>query len=99
MGAKPEKRQPRALLGTPALVSFDPATATQQAKAPSHKPSLTGLMTFWVMASTQRVSCSRADPEEWAANGRLVHRRVVTFGLDWQLPSADHLTWPANDLR
>lgn len=100
MGAKPEKRQPRALLGTPALVSFDPGDGHSTSEG-----ALAQAVTNWlddVLGHGEHPAGVLLAPpilEEWAANGRLVRRRVVTFGLDWQLPSADHLTWPGSRVQ
>ena len=100
MGTTPEKRQPRALLGTPALVSFDPSDGHSTSES-----ALAQAATSWlddVLGHGEHPAGVLLAPpilEEWASNGRLVRRRVETFGLDWPLASADHLTWPANGVR
>jgi hypothetical protein len=33
--------------------------------------------------------------EEWAPKGQLLRRAILTFNLDWRLPSAEGVTWPA----
>ena len=99
-GTKPEKRQPRALLGTPALVCFDPRDDHASAES-----ALARAVASWlddVLSHGEYPAGLLLAPpilEEWASNGRLLRRTVVTFGIDWQLPAADHIAWLANGVR
>jgi hypothetical protein len=92
---KPQRRQPRRLLGTPALLSFDAAQS-----ATSADDALARAIASWLDDVIAHDEYPRgillAPPllEEWASNGRLVRRRVVTFDLDWQLTAAEGLAWP-----
>ncbi len=95
VGVKPQRRQPRKLLSTPAVLSFDPAQS-----ATSSDDAFARAIAGWivdVLAHDEYPSGILLAPpllEEWASNGRLVRRRVVTFDLDWQLAAAEELTWP-----
>lgn len=92
IGMKAPKRQPRRLLGTPALTSFD-------AKSP-RSDALARAVASWIDDVIEHgeypSGFALAPPilEEWAPKGQLVRREVVTFGLDWQLKSAEGVTWP-----
>jgi hypothetical protein len=95
VGAKPQKRQPQKLLGTPALACFDPLQSRTSADE-----ALARTVASWVddvLAHEEFRGGLRLAPpilEEWASKGRLVSRRVLTFGLEWPLAAADGLTWP-----
>lgn len=95
VGAKPPRRQPRKLLGTPALLSFDAAQS-----AASSDDALARAIASWlddVIAHDEYAGGFLLAPpllEEWAPKGRLVRRRVVTFDLDWPLAAAEALAWP-----
>jgi hypothetical protein len=95
VGVKPEKRQPRRLLGTPALLSFDP---TQR-----HTTS-TGALAKAIISWVDDVVTHDEFPngfelsppilEEWGRKGQLLRRSIMTFDLDWPLPAAEGLNWP-----
>jgi hypothetical protein len=95
VGASPQKRQPRTVLGTPALVRWD-------GNSPTATPydGLARAVASWVndVLTENEYPCGvRLAPpilEEWAYKGRLVSRTIVAFDLDWQLPPASDLTWP-----
>jgi len=95
VGASPQKRQPRTVLGTPALVRWDGTSPT----ATPHD-GLARAVASWVndvLTENEYPNGIRLAPpilEEWAAKGRLVSRTVVTFDLDWPLPPASGITWP-----
>lgn len=95
VGAKPQRRQPRKLLSTPAVLSFDAAHS-----ATSVEDALARAIGSWlddVLAHDEYpTGILLAAPllEEWGSKGRLVRRRVVTFDLEWQLAAADGLAWP-----
>jgi hypothetical protein len=97
VGAKPQRRQPRNLLGTPALVCFDLTQGPTSANA-----ALARAIAGWVddvLAHGEYSDGLRLAPpilEEWASKGRLVRRRIVTFDLEWQLASAEGVRWPAS---
>ncbi len=97
VGVKPQRRQPRNLLGTPALTCFEPAQDRASADA-----ALARAIAGWVddvLAHGEYSAGLRLAPpilEEWASKGRLVRRRIVTFDLEWQLAGAEGLTWPAS---
>jgi hypothetical protein len=97
MGAKPQKRQPRKLLSTPALLSFDPTQRRLNSES-----ALTQAIASWVhdvvVAHNEYPNGLLLAPpilEEWAPKGQLVRRAILTFELDWQLPPAEGVTWPA----
>jgi hypothetical protein len=96
VGTKPERRQPRKLLSTPALVHFD-----AQARQASGEEALARAIVSWiegvVLPHDEFAGGVLLAPpllEEWAAKGRLVRRSIITFDLDWQLPAAQGVTWP-----
>jgi hypothetical protein len=96
VGVKPEKRQPRRLLSTPALLSFDP---TQ--KHTTSTGALAQAIISWVDDAVVTHDefpdgLALAPPilEEWAPKGQLLCRSILTFDLDWPLPEAEGLTWP-----
>lgn len=95
IGGSPQKRQPRKLLGTPALVCFDGSSSTANAQ-----DALAQAIASWVddlLAHDDHPGGLRLAPpilEEWASKGRLVRRRVLTFDLDWQLAPAEGVAWP-----
>ena len=90
VGLSPQKRQPRTVLGTPALLSFDASNA-----ATNPHDALARAIASWVndvLAHNEYPRRSAARPpilEEWASKGRLVRRSVLTFDLDWQLAPAE----------
>jgi hypothetical protein len=97
IGAKPEKRQPRKLLSTPSLLSFDPTQRHVNSEG-----ALTQAIASWVddvvIAHSEYPNGLLLAPpilEEWAPKGQLRRRTILTFDLDWQLPSAENVTWPA----
>ncbi len=97
VGAKPERRQPRKLLSTPWLLGFDPAQSGVNSEG-----ALLSAIPRWiddvVVAHGEFPGGLLLAPpilEEWASKGRLVRRAVLTFDLDWQLPAAEGVTWPA----
>jgi hypothetical protein len=97
VGAKPETRQPRKLLSTPSLLSFDPARRRLNSES-----ALAQVIASWVddvvIAHSEFPSGLLLAPpilEEWAPKGRLLRRTILTFNLDWRLPSAEGVTWPA----
>jgi hypothetical protein len=91
IGMKAPRRQPRRLLGTPALISFD-------AKSP-RSDALARAIASWLDDVIEHGDYpggfALAPPilEEWAPRGRLVSREVVTFGLAWQLEPPEGVTW------
>ena len=95
VGLSPQKRQPRKVLGTPALLSFDASSSTTNSD-----DALARVIASWVddvLAHNEYPSGVRLAPpilEEWASKGRLVRRRVLAFDLDWQLAPAEGVTWP-----
>lgn len=95
VGLSPQKRQPRKVLGTPALLSFDASSSTT-----SSDDALVRAIASWVddvLAHDEYPDGLRLAPpilEEWATKGRLVRRRVLTFNVDWQLAPAEGVTWP-----
>jgi hypothetical protein len=95
VGLSPQKRQPRKVLGTPALLSFDASSSTTNSD-----DALVRAIASWVddvLAHDEYRGGLRLAPpilEEWASKGRLVRRRVLTFDLDWQLAPAEGVTWP-----
>jgi hypothetical protein len=95
VGVSPQKRQPRKVLGTPALVRFDASSSTT-----NPDDALARAIASWVddvLAHNEYPNGVRLAPpilEEWASKGRLVRRRVLTFDLDWQLAPAEGVTWP-----
>lgn len=95
-GASPEKRQPSKLLSAPGIAVFDPTT-----RRVSSEGALATLIGNWLDDVRVHDDYPRglelAPPllEEWAPNGRIVSRRVVTFDLDWELPPPpDSVLWP-----
>jgi hypothetical protein len=97
VGLKPEKRQPRKLLSTPALLSFDPTQRSVNSEG-----ALAQVIASWVddvvIAHSEYPNGLLLAPpilEEWAPKGQLARRTVLPFGLDWQLPAAEGVTWPA----
>ncbi len=96
VGVKPEKRQPRKLLSTPALLIFDPAQ-----RRVDNEGALAQVIASWiddvVIAHKEYPDGLLLAPpilEEWAPKGQLVRRTILSFDLDWQLPSAGEVTWP-----
>jgi hypothetical protein len=95
VGAKPQKRQPQKLLGTPALACYDPAVGRK-----SSEDALARTVASWVddvLSHGEFSSGLRLAPpilEEWASKGRLMSRRVLAFDLEWPLAAAEGLTWP-----
>jgi hypothetical protein len=93
VGLKPENRQPRKLLSTPALVRFDPTMSVAD-------DALAHVIASWVsevIAENEYPSGLRLAPpilEEWARKGQLISRRVVTYDLEWDLPPAEGIAWP-----
>jgi hypothetical protein len=92
---KPEKRQPRHLLSTPALLSFTP---TRQYM--NNEGALSQIIINWIddmIAEDDYPSGFLLAPpilEEWAPKGRLLRRAIIIFDLDWQLPPAEDVVWP-----
>jgi len=97
VGAKPEKRQPRKLLSTPSLLSFDPAQRRLNSESALAQAIASWVDDVVVAHSEFPRGLLLAPPilEEWAPKGRLLRRTILTFNLDWQLPSAEGVTWPA----
>jgi hypothetical protein len=95
VGASPQKRQPRKVLGTPALVCYDgnsPTATAEEALARAIHNWLTD-----VLAHNEYGNGLQLAPpilEVWAPKGRLESRSVVMFDLDWPIPSAEGVTWP-----
>lgn len=95
IGVKPQKRQPRKLLSTPALTSFDPIQSRTNSD-----DALARAIASWiadVLAHNEYPNGVRLAPpilEEWAPKGKLVQRRVLTFNVEWQLAPAEGVTWP-----
>jgi hypothetical protein len=95
VGGSPQKRQPRTVLGTPALIRYDGNSPTATADE-----ALARAIHSWVtdvLAHNEYGSGLELAPpilEAWAPKGRLISRRVVTFDLDWPLASAGGVTWP-----
>jgi hypothetical protein len=95
VGLKAPKRQPRTVLSTPTLLTFDASSSTTNSQ-----DALVRAIGSWVddvLAHDEYPSGVRLAPpilEEWAAKGQLVRRRVLTFDLDWQLAPAEGVTWP-----
>lgn len=93
VGLPPQRRQPRKLLGTPALLSYSTATGTPD-------DALARVIRAWlddVLAHNEYPDGVRLAPpilEHWAPKGALTERRIVTFSLDWPLPPADGVAWP-----
>jgi hypothetical protein len=95
VGLKAQKRQPRKLLSTPALLIFDASSSTT-----SPDDAFVRAIASWiddVLVHNEYPGGLRLAPpilEEWAPKGRLATRRVLTFDLDWQLAPAEGVTWP-----
>ncbi len=95
VGLKPQKRQPRKLLSTPALLTFDASSSTTNSD-----DALRRAIASWiddVLAHDEYPGGVRLAPpilEEWAPKGRLLRRRVLTCDLDWQLAPDEGVTWP-----
>lgn len=95
VGLKPQKRQPRKMLGTPTILTFDASSSTT-----NPEDALIRAIASWVedvVAHDEYPNGLRLAPpilEEWASKGRLVRRRVLTFDLEWQLAPAEGVTWP-----
>jgi hypothetical protein len=93
VGLKPENRQPRKVLSTPALLRFDGTESTAD-------DALAHAIASWVsemIAENEYPSGVQLAPpilEEWARKGQLVSRRVITYDLDWDLPPAENIRWP-----
>jgi len=96
IGAKPEKRQPRKLLSTPSLVTFDPTQRHVNSES-ALAQAIAGWVDDVVIAHREYPDGLLLAPpilEEWAPKGRLLRRSVLSFDLDWQLPAADGIAWP-----
>lgn len=95
VGLKPPKRQPRKVLGTPALLTFDGRSGESKSDE-----ALARAIASWVadvLAYDEYPNGVALAPpilEQWASKGRLVSRRVLTFDLNWELPPAEGVTWP-----
>jgi len=96
VGAKPEKRQPRKLLSTPSLLSFDPAQRRLNSESALAQAIASWVDDVVITHSEFPGGLLLAPPilEEWAPKGQLLRRTIRTFNLDWQLPSAEGVTWP-----
>jgi len=94
--AKPEKRQPRNLLSTPSLVSFDPTQRHVNSESALSQAIASWVDDVVIAHSEYPDGLLLAPPilEEWAPKGRLLRRVVLSFDLDWQLPAADGIVWP-----
>jgi hypothetical protein len=106
VAATPEQRQPPKLrdtdtpwqlLSTPWMSGFDPAQPGVNGEG-----ALLSAVPRWiddvVIEHNEFPDGVRLAPpilEEWAPKGHLVRRTVLTFDLDWQLPPAEDVTWPA----
>ena len=102
--ATPERRQPPKLrdtpwqlLSTPWLLGFDSAQPGVNSEG-----ALLNATARWiddvVIEHNEYPNGVRLAPpilEEWASKGRLVRRIILTFDLDWQLPPAEGIAWPA----
>lgn len=93
VGLAPQKRQPRKLLGTPALISYSSAVSKADA-------ALARAILAWlddVLTHNDFPNGVRLAPpilEQWAPKGVLMERRIVTFGLEWALAPAEGVAWP-----
>lgn len=96
VGGKPPKRQPRQLLATPALLSFDATASGTNADEALARATATWLEDAVIEHSEFPDGVRLAPPilEEWAPQGRLLRRSVLTFDIDWPIAAADGLTWP-----
>jgi hypothetical protein len=87
VGEDVRKRQPKKMLSTPGLTTFDPGTGGDAQTA------LAVVCATWLedVGMTDYESLRLAPPllEVWRAGGRLALRQVVTFALAWSLPPAD----------
>jgi len=93
VGLKPPKRQPRKLLSTPALLSFDASQSGEDALA---QAIVSWLDDTVVQHNEYPAGVALAPPilEEWATKGRLIRRVIVARNVEWPLPAADGVTWP-----
>ena len=87
IGGDPRKRQPKRLLCTPGLTTFSPGPETGDAHT-----ALAVVCATWLddIATSAFPAVRLAPPilETWAANGRLLAREIIDFGLPWTLAPA-----------
>jgi hypothetical protein len=80
-------RQPKRLVSSPGLTTFDPTTDGDAETA------LAIASAAWLsdVAVPELAGVRLAPPilEWWSSGGRLVSRDILDFGLDWPLPSTD----------
>ncbi len=88
LGGDVRKRQPKKLLCTPGLTVFHPEQTGGDAET-----ALAVVCATWLddvgMTDFQALRLSPPILEIWAAAGRCVSREVVSFGMEWTLPTAD----------
>lgn len=87
-GTRPRERQPRALLGTPALVTWDTGSELNTADNALARAVATWFDELPRETREYPAGVEVAPPvvETWARGGRLVSRRMVSFGVEWALP-------------
>jgi hypothetical protein len=96
IGLAPQKRQPRKLLGTPALIRYSSTVSAVD-------DALARAIVAWlddVLAHDEYPNGIRLAPpilEQWAPKGVLMERRIVTFNLDWALAAAENVAWPPTE--
>jgi hypothetical protein len=97
VGLRVAKRQPRRLLSTPALLRFNPAERRITSEGALAQAILSWVDDVVVAHGEYPNGVQLAPPilEEWAPKGRLVSRQIHTFDVEWQLPAADGVIWPA----
>ena len=85
------------MLSTPSLLSFDPAQRRLNSESALAQAIASWVDDVVVAHSEFPNGLVLAPPilEEWAPKGQLLRRAILTFNLDWQLPSAEGVTWPA----
>ena len=86
LGGDVRKRQPRRLLCTPGLTTFDPRENDD-----SEATALAVVCATWLddVGLTDFQALRLAPPilETWGIRGRLISRRTVDFALPWSLPA------------
>lgn len=93
IGLAPQKRQPRKLLGTPALIRYSSTISAADG-------ALARAIVAWlddVLGHDEYPNGVRLAPpilEQWAPKGVLMERRIVTFDLEWALAPAEGVAWP-----
>jgi len=88
LGSDVRKRQPKKLLCTPGLTTFDPENGRSDATT-----ALAVVCAIWLedvgMTDFQALRLAPPILEAWATGGRLISREAIDFGLKWSLPVAD----------